>query len=52
MEFLTDSQKAALPSATDSIIAYLDALVDRGYLEKDSIYYYLQKGAPPWNGAA
>lgn len=49
-ELLTESQKDALPDATKAIVAYLDALVDLGYLKKDDIYYSFQEGAPYWKG--
>lgn len=50
VEFLTDSQKNALPSTLKPVSAYLNALVDVGYLKTDGIHYYLQKGAPHWKG--
>ena len=51
-EFLTPSQKAALPSLHRAVNGYLAALADLGYLRAktpNGVLYYFQEGAPYWD---
>jgi hypothetical protein len=52
-EFLTPSQKDALPSFHRAVNGYLAALADLGYLRAKtpggSVLYYFQEGAPHWD---